>query len=457
MPKTDIRERSNQFMEKKTIGAFISALRRAHGMTQRELGDRLFVSDKTVSRWERDECTPDLSLIPEIADIFGVTADELLRGERKAPVPAEESGAAHDTDTPKKDTRSERQFKALLDRRLTKYNNLSLISAGIGLLGLIVAAIINLGALRAYIAFGTSLVFLLGAAICQVCFYMTFRMREDQEEDSPERTALISAFNERTLIKAKNVLWLLFELLAFCLPLTITGSAYYGLNFGPWLLYGLAFASVGMIVWHSIYELLVRRLLIRRGLLSDIDAYPAQRRLLGRSLCLLIVGGIVTLLAAGIVQSLEPTAFVKPYTFDTKEEFIDFMAIRDSRDEYYTWDEDGNIFVNVDSIPVAPGDTVLDDGNIDEDFTYDESLRDYVYDADGNVLFSYINRRVSARIELSDTPDRFPIKVYTQALVRRGNAIIESVTTAIALAYGIFGAVLVAVYVKKRMELAANK
>jgi len=445
-------------MEKKTIGAFISALRRAHGMTQRELGDRLFVSDKTVSRWERDECTPDLSLIPEIADIFGVTADELLRGERKAPARSmQENDAMPEADAPKKDPRSERQFKHLLDLRLTRYQNLSLISAGIGLLGVIIAAIINLGALRAYIAFGLSLIFLLAAVICQVCFLMTFRMREDQEEDSPERTALISAFNERTLIKAKNVLWLLFELLAFCLPLTITGNAYYGLNFGPWLLYGLAFASVGMIVWHSIYELLVRRLLIRRGLLSDIDAYPAQRRLLGRSLCLLIVGGIVTLLAAGIVQSLEPTAFVKPYTFDTKEEFIDFMAIRDSRDEYYTWDEDGNIFVNVDSIPVAPGDTVLDDENIDEDFTYDESLRDYVYDADGNVLFSYINRRVSARIEPSDTPDRFPIKVYTQALVRRGNAIIESVTTAIALAYGIFGAVLVAVYVKKRMELAANK
>ena len=39
-------------MEKKTIGKFIAALRRANGMTQRELGERLFVSDKTVSKWE---------------------------------------------------------------------------------------------------------------------------------------------------------------------------------------------------------------------------------------------------------------------------------------------------------------------------------------------------------------------------------------------------------------------
>ena len=72
-------------MEKKTIGKFISALRKANGMTQKELGEKLFVSDKTVSRWECDECTPELSLIPSIAEIFGITTDELLCGERNNP------------------------------------------------------------------------------------------------------------------------------------------------------------------------------------------------------------------------------------------------------------------------------------------------------------------------------------------------------------------------------------
>ncbi len=435
-------------MEKKTIGAFISALRRAHGMTQRELGDRLFVSDKTVSRWERDECTPDLSLIPEIADIFGVTADELLRGERKAPVPAEENGAAHDTDTPKKDTRSERQFKALLDRRLTKYNNLSLISAGIGLLGLIVAAIINLGALRAYIAFGVSLVFLLGAAICQVCFYMTFRMRDDDEEGA-ERGVCLSAFNERILLKAKNVLCLLFALLAFCLPLTMVGDPYFGLNFDSWLLYGLIFAAVGLIVWHSVYVFFVRRLLTRRGLLSDTDTASAQRRLLGRTLGLWFGVGIAAFLCVGVVQSLESSAFVRPYVFDNKENFIEFMAIRDSRDE------DGNIFVNVESVPVAPGDSK--DEEIDEDFTYDSALTDYICDKNGEVLFSYINRRGSTCIELSDTRDRFPIKVYTQALLRRANSIQNTVSILLGLAYGAFVVVTAVSYVKKKAALQAAK
>ena len=72
-------------MHRKTIGGFIAALRKANGMTQKELADRLSVSDKTVSRWERDDGTLDLSVIPVIAEIFGVTCDELLRGERTPP------------------------------------------------------------------------------------------------------------------------------------------------------------------------------------------------------------------------------------------------------------------------------------------------------------------------------------------------------------------------------------
>ena len=50
-------------MERKSIGSFIAALRRANGMTQKELAERLSVSDKAVSRWERDENLPDLMLL----------------------------------------------------------------------------------------------------------------------------------------------------------------------------------------------------------------------------------------------------------------------------------------------------------------------------------------------------------------------------------------------------------
>ena len=99
-------------MEKKTMGSFLAALRRASGMTQKELAERLNVSDKSVSRWERDDGAPDLALIPVIAEVFGVTCDELLRGERAAA--GEEQGAQS---TPK----GEQQKKHLLAASLSRF------------------------------------------------------------------------------------------------------------------------------------------------------------------------------------------------------------------------------------------------------------------------------------------------------------------------------------------------
>ena len=63
-------------MERKSIGSFIAALRRANGMTQKELAERLSVSDKAVSRWERDDSLPDVMLLPVIADLFHITVDD---------------------------------------------------------------------------------------------------------------------------------------------------------------------------------------------------------------------------------------------------------------------------------------------------------------------------------------------------------------------------------------------
>lgn len=72
-------------MTNKSIGNFLSELRKEKGLTQKEIADFLNVSDKTVSHWECDKYSPDLSVIPILAEFFGVTCDEILRGERKVP------------------------------------------------------------------------------------------------------------------------------------------------------------------------------------------------------------------------------------------------------------------------------------------------------------------------------------------------------------------------------------
>ena len=66
-------------MNNQTFGATIAALRKAQGMTQLELAEKMGVTDKAVSKWERDLSFPDVSSLPKLAEIFGVTVDELMQ------------------------------------------------------------------------------------------------------------------------------------------------------------------------------------------------------------------------------------------------------------------------------------------------------------------------------------------------------------------------------------------
>ena len=66
---------------KSTVAKNITELRIINNMTQAELAEKLHYSDKTVSKWERGESTPDISVLVEIADLFGVSLDYIARGE----------------------------------------------------------------------------------------------------------------------------------------------------------------------------------------------------------------------------------------------------------------------------------------------------------------------------------------------------------------------------------------
>lgn len=78
------------------IGENIRRLRTAAGMTQKDLADKLFVTAQAVSRWEKEEVEPSIPTISEMANIFGVSTDELLgiqqgtkKEEEKTPPPPE--------------------------------------------------------------------------------------------------------------------------------------------------------------------------------------------------------------------------------------------------------------------------------------------------------------------------------------------------------------------------------
>ena len=66
---------------KETIGNRIQKFRKEKGMTQEELAAKLGLSSQAVSKWENDASCPDISLLPKLCELLGVTADELLSGK----------------------------------------------------------------------------------------------------------------------------------------------------------------------------------------------------------------------------------------------------------------------------------------------------------------------------------------------------------------------------------------
>ena len=66
-------------MKKQTLGMMISTLRKEKGMTQLELAEKMGVTDKAVSKWERDLSFPDINSIPKLAEIFEISVDELMQ------------------------------------------------------------------------------------------------------------------------------------------------------------------------------------------------------------------------------------------------------------------------------------------------------------------------------------------------------------------------------------------
>ena len=71
-------------MDQIKIGKFIAALRKEKGLTQERLGEKLGVTNKTISRWENGNYMPDVEMLSLLSKEFGVSINELVSGERLA-------------------------------------------------------------------------------------------------------------------------------------------------------------------------------------------------------------------------------------------------------------------------------------------------------------------------------------------------------------------------------------
>lgn len=205
-------------MEKKTIGTFIAALRKSSGMTQQELADKLNVSNKAVSRWERDECAPDISLIPALAEIFNVTCDELLKGER----------IFTDIKHGKCEPKVEKQLKALINRAISTFKTMMWISLALSLVGLVCMFGISYGFYRPVIGFAVMLLFEVSAFVLAVIGLNETRDIKTNNElfESADET-LCARFNKTLGSYSFAAFFVIAATILSGIPLVVFSSDYY--------------------------------------------------------------------------------------------------------------------------------------------------------------------------------------------------------------------------------------
>lgn len=394
-------------MEKKSIGSFIAALRKAKGLTQRELAEKLNVSDKAVSRWEREESLPDLSLIPAIAEIFGVTADELLRGERM------KEGES----LPRAEEKSEKQLKNLVNRSLLRFNNRSIIAAGVTLAGLIGAMVANIGFNKAYVAFFIALAFYLAAALCETGFTVAAMAALNVEEDS----AAVQSARHTVLSRALLVFCLVIVLFAATLPLIIFPyNAYMGLTGDSWLQCGAFLGFFGLLASMLIARISVS-VAVKRGLFS-LDAKQTARRRL-RLVCVLSTLGVMALtLVANVLLTANTIMYADAIVFDNYEDFVDFMA-----------EENTVEYANGYAEPPSSVTYYDEHGNA---ISRKEAAKREIVNGEGEtvlVYYQYNEQAISVSYTVSDTC--LPISVVTQDAMNEAMATVHMIETIFAALY----------------------
>ena len=426
-------------MEKKTIGGFIAALRKAHGMTQRELAERLNVSDKTVSRWERDDGAPDLSAIPAIAEIFGVTCDELLRGERRSPA---DRAAASEEGTAK----GERERRRLLKSALARYRDRTYIAMGLSLVGLIAALIGNLAFLRAVLGFLLGAVFFVAGLVCQAVFVNgAFHSVEDSETGPGE----LARFREEVLRLARRSVGLTVACVGFTFPLVLV-DAYMGLGADSMLLFG-AIGAAAFLTVYGVACWLVREGMLRRGMTAPVEEDARCRHNHGlQKKCFLRLALVMALTMLFHVFGSEmlwsPSDLVRGTVFEDYDSFVAYMAQEIPRSN--------SSYAEMTPAPETPSDTVIwydRDGNV---VTEEEARTRTLEDADGNVVCTYVQWNDEATV-IRTTPGKgtaLPVTVTTSAQWRAAFDLSNLITGAVGLLYPVEVGAALLVYLKKRMK-----
>ena len=121
-------------MDNEKFGNFIKELRKEKGITQKELGEKLNITDKAISKWERGLSFPDITMLNLLAEFFEVDVSELLNGEK---------GSKKDIDIEKVVNEAIEKYKNLEEKRKFKIKRIKKITGNLSLIILIFSLLLQ--------------------------------------------------------------------------------------------------------------------------------------------------------------------------------------------------------------------------------------------------------------------------------------------------------------------------
>ncbi len=300
-------------MAKQTAGEFLAMLRKAHGYTQSEIAEKLNISDRTLSSWETDRTMPDLLLLPALADLYGVTVDEILRGER-----SEKSG----------NTISKNALIAARKNNYGKFISQSTLIAGIAIIGSFILLLTSV--ILPFTVSPLWLDILLGVfggvsivVSLVLLFYFEYRLRIKEgiilKEDLTQENKQLLLSSKRKIISFTLIISLILALVVFILVMELIFLWLYLLPFILLIIYSVT----GLALF--IFSLIYRKVnIINLGTEEQIGVLKTNRKYALKVYGLGTIPAVVLLLICTvccIFLQVTETAY-----FESK----DFNAFRDN-------------------------------------------------------------------------------------------------------------------------------
>ena len=134
------------------MGSFLAELRKEHNLTQAELGEKLGVTNKTISRWETGNYMPPVEMLEELSNMYGMTINELLSGKKLSTEEYKEMAETNIKETLKASTFELKEKQEYFKKKWLRDHVAIMVFVGICIIGVFVAGAIMRNSLVGYVA-----------------------------------------------------------------------------------------------------------------------------------------------------------------------------------------------------------------------------------------------------------------------------------------------------------------